>query len=116
MKTLRDEVENEVIETFEHWHTELEENGEVFEHATAMVNNYRNIIDIAGKDRLGLDASILKDMNDVADEAAMGNFKNKTATMNYTKSALEDAKNALAKANTEHDKEYWQDQVDNLEK
>jgi hypothetical protein len=34
---LREEIEGQVMATFEAWHEEIERNGRVFEHATNMV-------------------------------------------------------------------------------
>jgi hypothetical protein len=52
--------------TFEAWHEEIENNGRAFEHATATVESYKNMIDIVGKDRLGITDAILEDMEATA--------------------------------------------------
>lgn len=114
IKTLRKEIEDEVLTTFEAQREEIEKNGEAFGHAAAMVGHYKNIIDTIGKSKLGLDDAILKDLNDAKDMAAKGDFDIAASQMRTTQAALNEAKDALAGAKTKHDKEYWQDVVDNL--
>jgi hypothetical protein len=84
MKELRSQVEEEVMKVFELWHEEFEQNGRVFEHASTMVENYKNIIDIVGKDRLGISDTILKELNDAADKAAKGTYENAAAKMKFS--------------------------------
>lgn len=114
MKEIRSQVEEEVMKTFEAWREEFERNGQVFEHASELVSNYRNIIDTVGRDRLGVSDKILKELNDAADKAAMGSYQNAAATMKFTQQALAKAQKAYDEATTEHDKEFWQNRIKDL--
>ena len=114
---LRDEIEGQVMATFEAWHEEIEKNGQAFEHATAMAESYKNIIDLVGKTRLGIDNSVLKDLEDTQLKAAKGAMANAKAQMDTTAAALEDAKKQLADAELRgdtHDIEKWKADIESL--
>jgi hypothetical protein len=62
--------------TFNAWHDEIERNGKVFSHATNMVQKYKNIIDIVGKDKLGVSDELLQEMEQLSVDAAQGAMHN----------------------------------------
>ena len=118
LKEIRTEVEENVMTTFRAWHDEIEENGRAFEHATSMAESYKNIIDLVGKDALGLDDSVLEDLEYTAAAAAKGNMANAKTQMETTQTNLNTAKEKLADAQKGDDEdaiEYWKNVVEELD-
>lgn len=114
---LREEIENQVMTTFDAWHEKIEANSCAFEHATSMAESYKNIIDLVGKTRLNIDNSILKDLEDTQMKAADGAMKNAKAQMETTQSALNKAKEELEKAKERGNKddiEKWEKDIETL--
>jgi hypothetical protein len=56
--------------TFDVWHEKIAEVGAAIEAQGDLVNSYKNIIDIVGKDRLGIDNKILKTLEIANNKAA----------------------------------------------
>ena len=112
---LRENIESQVITTFETWHDKIEENAQAFEHATSMAESYKNIIDIVGKTRIGIDDAILKDLEDTQLKASQGAMVNAKAQMDTTKKALDEAKKSLDNAANEDDIKFWEETVKQLD-
>ena len=51
---LRNTMDEAVIKAFEEWTAEMQEQLAMFEHYNSIINSYNNIIDLAGKERLGI--------------------------------------------------------------
>ena len=111
---LQDMVAEQVINTFDALHEKIEDNAAAFEHATSMVKSYKNMIDLVGQDALGIDDAFLTELESVSVDAAKNTMANAQAQLEYTKSALADAKTHLENAATEEDKKMWQDTIDHL--
>ena len=114
---LREEIENQTMTTFDAWHEKIEKNGQAFEHATTMVESYKNIIDLVGKTRLNIDDSVLKDLEDTQMSAANGAMQNAKAQMDTTQSALNKAKEELEKAKergNQDDIDKWEKDIETL--
>ena len=112
---LRENIESQVMTTFETWHDKIKENAQAFEHATSMAESYKNIIDIVGKTRIGIDDAILKDLEDTQLKASQGAMVNAKAQMDTTKKALDEAKKSLDNAANEDDIKFWEETVKQLD-
>ena len=113
---LRQEIEDQVMATFEAWHEEIERNGRAFEHASNMVQSYKDMVDIVGKDQLGLDDAILADMEATQIAAAKGAMENAKMQMETTKQALEQARqNANDTSLDEESRKMWAETAKQLD-
>ena len=114
---LRESIEGQTMATFEAWHEKIEKNNEAFEHGIAIVDTYKNMIDIVGKDRLGIDEAFMQDLEATKMSAAEGKVANAKTQVDTTKNALAKAREELAntdKSDTESIKK-WEKDIEALE-
>lgn len=99
------DINEQVFTTFEAWRDKMNDITEATEFATEMIDGYKNIIDIVGKSKLGLDDAIIKDLRAIGVEAAKGTLESSIKTMQFTRESLEKEKARLAGMN-ENDVDY----------
>ena len=96
---IRENVEEQVMEVFDTWNEKLEQGIDKLDHYGNVLESYKNIIDIVGKDTLGLSDAFMATLN----QSSIDNAINKvTATkksyeamvkaQSQAEQALEDAK------------------------
>ena len=87
---LRKEIDTQVMDTFKAWREEIEKTGETFENFKSIIGSYKDIIDIVGKDRLGLSDALLKDLNALTDEASFNSFNSTLIQLETTRRNLKE--------------------------
>lgn len=112
MQEVREEVQERLIDAFDQWNEELDEGIEKFDHYNSLMENYKNIIDIVGKDYLKVNNSMLGDLSQAMVEnninrvyATRDALKALTETEIQARQAYEEA---LARGN-ENDILYWEE-------
>ena len=95
---IQKQVEEEVLAAFDEWHEELDRGIEKFDHYGNILESYKNIVDIVGKDALGLDNENIAKLSEAQVNNSINRLKaNKDAYESYQKSA-EEAENKMKKA------------------
>jgi hypothetical protein len=61
---IRNTVEEQLLEVFDHWNEKIQDGISVIDDYNGMLDTYRNIIDVVGKDTLGIDDSFIGGLAD----------------------------------------------------
>jgi hypothetical protein len=102
--------------TFNAWHEKIDSNGKRLSNFSSIIDNYRNIIDIAGKETLGISDSVLAEMEELSIKSAESQVKNAKVQMDTTAADLKKAKEELAKSEMGSDTyKYWEKIVKQLD-
>lgn len=72
---VQEQIEDQVMQAFEEYHDELDRGMEKFDHYNNMLESYQNIVDIVGKDVLGLDNEALADISEAQVENSINQLK-----------------------------------------
>ena len=114
---LAETVKGEVMTTFTAWHDNISAVGDSIAAQGELIQNYRNIIDIVGKDKLGINDATLKALEQANNAAAQASLNNARVQKEATASALENAKanKAMYEEGTE-EYELWQKTEEELSK
>lgn len=115
---IRESIEEQVMEAFDAWHEKLEDGIDKFDHYGSVLESYQNIIDIVGKDVLGVSDAIIGDL-------AQANVENAINQVEATKDAYEalqqaqlDAEEELEKAKARGDEQsiqFWTDTLNEIQ-
>jgi hypothetical protein len=70
---VRRSVQDKVMETFDEFNEKIEDQIDLFDHYNAILENYKNIIDIVGRSYLKVDKELMKTLN----QATINNAINK---------------------------------------
>lgn len=92
----RQAVQEKVVEAYDTWNEKLGHNSEMLQRNQSMLESYRNIIDIVGKDTLGISDTILEEMSQANVKMAQQTFEMSKAKYESLKDAYEQAKNSGA--------------------
>ena len=84
---------------------------EKIKHIQNVTKSYRNIIDIVGKDSLGVSNEILREMNAMTVQQTTNAESAAKAEMDMVQSQLQETQARLAQATTEEERKYWQDLI-----
>jgi len=82
LQEVREEVQERLLDAFDEWNEELDEGIEKFDHYNSIMENYKNMIEIVGKEYLKIDNKALGDL----DQAMVENNINRVKA---TKDALD---------------------------
>ena len=108
LEELAESVKGEVMTTFNAWHEKIADVGDSIAAQGELIKSYQNIVDIVGKDKLGVNDSTLKALEEANNAAAKASLNNAKAQKEATESALAEAKSkkALYEAGSE-EYEHW---------
>ena len=113
-KEMRNTIQDELITTFENWNDEMNEEIETLDHLSSMLQGYRDIIDLVGKDNLGISNDLLAKMNQTNVDNANIALKSTKTILEANKASLAEAQANLNKArmeNQEEDIKFWEETV-----
>lgn len=88
----KEKIQEEIISGYEKWNEKFEDNSKALEHNMKVLKGYRNIIDLLGKDMLGIDDTILAQASTAAVNIATTQMDNAKKQFDFAKSALDRAK------------------------
>ena len=114
MKEMRETVQEDLVNAFEDWNSEMSEGVEKLDRLSNMLQGYRDIIDLVGKDNLGISNDLLRKMNQTNVDNANQSLKATKDILEANKRALKEAKANLEAAVTEEDRKFWQDTIDTI--
>lgn len=115
---LRKEVRDKVIPAFEELTGELDKQIEKIEHLQSVTESYRNIIDIVGKDYLGITNEMMSALNQAQVDMAINNLTSTKAKLNGMKNARAEAQAALEEAISDDNEDlikFWQDTLEEID-
>ena len=117
LSEMGDAVHEKTVEAFEKMNEEMEKQGEIVNHNNSLLNSYRNIIDLTGKDALGISDDIMKKLTEAQTAGAINAVSIAKSTVDMNKKALADAEAEYAEIQeslSEIDKERWNDTIETL--
>lgn len=118
MLEMKDTIKEDMISCFEGWSEEIDNNAEAFDRASKTIQGYRDIIDLVGKDNLGITDEFINSMNKKNIENSINALEASRSTLENTEKSLESARAAYdeaVKAGDEEGAEFWKSTVDKLE-
>lgn len=115
---LRNTVQDKLTAAFDVWQEKLDKNTSKLTHLRNLVNNYKNIIDIVGKDNLGISDETMEKIRVVQMKTANDQLSAAKAAMDATKKTLsqyEAARNAASIRGDQESVKEWDKQIDAVE-
>lgn len=116
---IRRSVQDKVMETFDEFNEKIEDQIDLFDHYNAILENYKNIIDIVGRSYLKVDKELMKTLN----QATINNLINKVKGTKDAYDALivsqAEAEKALQEAiarGNEIDIAAWEEDLEEIQK
>ena len=117
LQKVREEVQERLLNAFDEWNEELDEGIEKFDHYNSIMENYKNMIEIVGKEYLKIDNKALGDL----DQAMVENNINRVKATKDALDALTDTEirarqayeDAVARGN-ENDIQYWKETLETI--
>ena len=111
---IRQTVQDKLTEAFEGWNEEIERGITKLEHYGSVLENYKNIIDIVGKDMLGISDETMSNLSKVQIANANNVIRATKAQLDANNSTLEKMRQARAEAEAREDEESvkeWDEQI-----
>ena len=96
MLKMKDTIRDDMISCFEDWNEEIDNNAKAFDRASKTIQGYRDIIDLVGKDNLGITDEFISSMN-------KKNIENSINALEASRSTLENTEKSLDSARTAYD-------------
>ena len=114
---IRENIEEQVMEVFDAWNEKLEQGVDKLEHYGDVLESYKNIIDIVGKDTLGLSDTFMATLN----QSSIDNAINKVTATKKSYEAMIDAQSqaeqALEEAKARNDEasiKMWEENLQSI--
>ena len=118
MLEMKDTIREEMISCFEDWNSEIDKQSETFDRVSDSIQGYRDIIDLVGKDVLGVSDELMNQMDDANIKNAQNALAASKDALDTNLKSLESAKEKLIEAQEKGDttaEDFWQKTVDELE-
>ena len=118
LSEMGDTVHEKVVEAFEAMNEEMERYSNKIERNNSLLEHYRNVIDLVGKDTLGISDEVMKNLADAQAAGALNAVEVAKSTLDMNKSALENARREFADLEgqlSEEDKKRWEETINTLE-
>ena len=113
---LRDSVHEKVLEAFQQFNEELQEGIDKIDHLGRMMQSYRNIVDIVGKENLGVSNTMLEAIGQGQVENKIDSLGGQKARVDSLKAMIADAEKKAASATTKEDKDKWKENIEEMKK
>ena len=118
LREMESAIKEEFMAGVDAWTEKISEQSALIESQGNMLSNYRNIVDLLGKNnRFGLDKALIKDMRQASVDIANASVTTARVQKETTEAALLEAttkKNAAKKGSEEY--QYWLEQEEILQK
>jgi hypothetical protein len=112
---MRNTVFEKVVEAFEKMNEELDKSAEKFDFFNSLLSSYKDIIDIVGKDTLGIADEMMESLGKASVNNATNSVAAARSILEANERALAEARAAYANATTEEDKEKWLETIETIE-
>lgn len=114
---IRENIESKVMVVFDDWQNKLKQGTEVLDHYTSTLESYKNIIDIVGKDTLGIASSFMNDLVQSTVDVAIDKLKSTKTSYEAIVEARDRAQERLNQAQADKDQEsidMWTETLDTI--
>lgn len=112
---LRKEIEDKVMSAFDAWKEKLDKGIASIDHYNTVLDNYKNIIDIVGKDTLGITDAFMTNLAQRTTDNAINKLRSVKSEYETIIKARDEASSKLADAEARKDKasiDFWQQTLD----
>jgi hypothetical protein len=116
---VRQSVQEKVMDTFDEFNEKLEDQIDLFDHYNAILENYKNIIDIVGRSYLKVDKELMKTLNQATINNAINKVKGTKDAYDALVVSQAEAERALQEAiarGNEIDIEAWEKDLEEIQK
>ena len=114
---IRENIEEQVMEVFDAWNEKLEQGIDKLDHYGNVLESYKNIIDIVGKDTLGLSDAFMATLNQFSIDNAINKVtatKKSYETMIDAQSQAEQALEEAKARNDEASIKMWEENLQSI--
>ena len=115
---IRESIEETVLEAFDMWHEKLEEGIEKFDYFGTILESYQSIIDIVGKDTLGISDSLINTLSQASVDNAINEVEATRDAYKALQQAQIDAERELEKAKARGDEQsisFWESTLNEIQ-
>lgn len=119
LNNMGDTVHEKVVAAVEEMNSKLDEQSESISHNNALLENYRNIIDLVGQDALGISDQVMANLSRASVQGAQAELQAAKAKFDTNKAIYDDTLaeyNAIADQLSDEEKARWNETIKNLEK
>ena len=93
---LKDEAISQVTSAFDEWNTKIDENIEKLEHNASILESFKNIVDLVGKDTLGMADEAINALAQASIDTATKQLKASRAKYEQSKQAVDEVREKMA--------------------
>lgn len=114
---LRDSVQEKVMNVFDDWRDKLNTGIETIDHYSSTLESYRNIIDIVGKDTLGITSEFMNKLAQSTVDVAIDKLKGTKKTYETIVESRDEAEKQLQAAQARNDEasiKFWQESLETI--
>lgn len=111
---LRDEIKDKVLDTFDDWQEKLDSTLTTIEHYTSVLEHFKNMIDIVGKDSLGLNNQFMANLEQSAINQSLDSIDANKAYYDNLVEIQQEAQEKLEEARARSDQssaDHWEEVV-----
>ena len=111
---LRDEIKDKVLDTFDDWQEKLDSTLTTIEHYTSVLEHFKNMIDIVGKDSLGLNNQFMANLEQSAINQSLDSIDANKAYYDNLVEIQQEAQEKLEEARARGDQssaDHWEEVV-----
>jgi len=108
---LRKEIEDKVMSAFDAWKEKLDKGIASIDHYNTVLDDYKNIIDIVGKDTLGITDAFMTNLAQRTTDNAINKLRSVKSEYETIVKARDEASSKLADAEARKDQasiDFWQ--------
>lgn len=114
---LRKEIEDKVMSAFDAWKEKLDKGIASIDHYNTVLDDYKNIIDIVGKDTLGITDAFMTNLAQRTTDNAINKLRSVKSEYETIVKARDEASSKLADAEARQDKasvDFWKQTLDTI--
>lgn len=108
-------VEEELMNSYDAWNEKIDEQYDKFDKYASLIEHYQNIIDIVGRDNLGISNETLKLLRDTQITDAITKLASSTAHVDTLQATRANILEQLSKDLAEEDRRYWEEQLEQID-
>ena len=119
MLEMRDTIQDDLVNAFQKMNEEAQKGVDKIDDLSSMIQEYRDIIDLVGKDNLGISTDLLNKMNQASLDNSRNALKSTKEILDMNKESLKKAEEELkiARANAnEEDIKFWEETIEAISK
>lgn len=107
-------IREKVLTAWDDLVSKMDQGIEKLDHLTAMTESYKNIVDIVGKDMLGISDELMKSLDQATYDTALNKLEATSSKLDAMRASRQEAEDALAQARLEGNEDliqYWEDTI-----